>query len=550
MEILSFKNLNFRYSLSPKESLKNVTFSVDKGSFNVLCGPTGSGKSTILRLIKKEIAPKGELTGDISLFGTSQQELEKERSVFGIGYVTQDPDDQFISLDVMHELSFALENRCLPASVIQKRVSEISSFFGIEHLYSKKISEISGGEKQLVNLAAAMVVRPEIMLLDEPCSQLDPIAASSFIQTLRKIKDELGTTIIIAEHRLEELFPIADNIIYTENGSVMASGSPRDIASKLAKTDFFESLPCASKIFFSLGGSGICPMTVNEGSMFLEDYTKKSSLAPAAKRAGTDQKDISVSLKNIYFRYSRDLPDVLLDLSLNIKKGCIHCILGGNGTGKTTLLNIISGISKPYSGKAMINGKPTGSYKDKLYGKTLTVIPQDPKTIFVNDTVSDDLLDTVKAVSPDDRSPVDHVKKIANMTGISHLLERDPYEISGGELQKCAIAKSIISDPEILCFDEPTKGLDAHSKKDLYSLLLSLKDNGKTVIIVTHDLEFAALCADDCSLLFNGCIVANEDPVDFFSSNYYYTTATCRIAHDIVPNAIIYTDIKKDDQKK
>lgn len=533
MEILQIEDLSFRYPKAEKNALSNISFTVNRGEFIVVCGESGCGKTTLLRLLKPETAPAGELSGRAEYLGCDSSET---------GFVMQDPDSQIVTDTVWHELAFGLENLGLPSEVIRRRVAETACYFGIQELFRRKTGELSGGQKQLLNLAAIMAMQPKVLVLDEPTGQLDPIAASEFISTLMKLNRELGLTVILAEHRLEEVFPIADRVLVMEDGKALLFDLPEKIGAELAgigkEHPMLKALPCAARICGAIGYTGDYPLTVRDGREFLASRfgDRKGSLPEKDFVPGGN---VAVELKNVFFRYERSLPDVLRGASARIYAGEIFAILGGNGAGKTTLLNVIGGLLKPYRGRVTVGTRPVGEYRGRsLYRQNLAVLPQDPRAIFVRDTVEADLAEVPEARGVKKSDAQRLAKEISRKLKISHLAGKNPFDLSGGEQQKCALAKVLLTEPQIVLLDEPTKGIDAFAKCELGGILKELKESGVTVIIVTHDTEFAAENADRCAFFFDGELISEDIPQRFFGGNNYYTTAANRISRDICPNAV------------
>lgn len=532
MELLQIQDLSFRYPGAGQAAVEHVSFSVRSGEFVVVCGESGCGKTTLLRLLKPELAPAGELTGSITYAGG-------ERTPSEIGYVLQNPDDQIVTDRVWHELAFGLENLGLPTEVIRRRVGEMASYFGIQGWFRQKTDALSGGQKQILNLAAVMVMQPKVLILDEPTSQLDPIAAADFIATLQKLNRELGLTILLVEHRLEEVFPIADRVLLMDRGRVLLYDTPARIGGALpAGHPMRAALPSAMRIATALGATDRCPLTVREGRDFLEArWGDRRGMLPEEDYRHSDA--VAIEMKGVWFRYERELPDVLRGACLQVYEREICAVLGGNGSGKTTMLNVIAGIGRAYRGKVRIAGKPVGDYRgNSLWRGVLALLPQDPQTVFVHDTVRADLTEILAAhgVPAAEREP--RMLAMAEKLGIASLLDRNPFDLSGGEGQKCALAKVLLTGPRVLLLDEPTKGLDAGAKLSLAAFLAELKAEGMTVLLVTHDVEFAALVADRCALFFDGEILSADTPARFFSGNTFYTTAANRMARSVCPNAV------------
>lgn len=526
MEILKIEDLTFTYPLNDRPAVDGISFTVNEGEFTVVCGATGSGKSTLLRLLKREIMPMGEKSGRICYKNTPIDELSAKESACSIGFVMQKPEGQLVTDKVWHELAFGLENMNLPQDEIARRVAEMASYFGIEHWYDKQVSELSGGQKQLLNLASVMVMNPDILILDEPVAQLDPIAAADFIATLKKLNNDFSLTVVIVEHRLEELIPICDRMIVLEGGKLTENGSPRSVIAKLHdKAELLSAMPAAARLYHAIGGGGECPLTVREGRKMIEQAVP-NHIRTLERLQSCPGERTALEFRDVYFRYEREMPDVLSGLNGKVYEHEIYCVLGGNGAGKSTSLSVAAGILKPYSGSIRVFGKKLQAYKNQsLYRACLAFLPQDVQTVFLKNTVREELEDTDTDAAS---LPFD----------LSALYDRHPYDLSGGEQQLVALAKVLSSKPKLLLMDEPTKGLDAVKKQYFIEILKRLKAKGVTIVIVTHDVEFSAMCADRCALFFKGKIVSEGTPDAFFSENRFYTTAASRMSKGYFDRAV------------
>lgn len=530
MEILAVSGLTFTYPQCSEPAIDNISFSLRRGEFAVLCGATGSGKSTLLRMLKRELTPLGDKKGSIFFDGSELSELSSIRSATAIGFVMQKPEQQTVTDKVWHELAFGLENIGTPPDEISRRIAEMASYFGIGSWFGTDVAELSGGQKQLLNLASILVMQPELLILDEPTAQLDPIAAADFIAALRRLCSDMSITILIAEHRLEDVVPLCDRLLVMDGGRLIADDPPsRVIADLRDRSDIICGMPAASRLYAQLRGEGSCPLTVREGRSFIESsYGNSVSALPVEeyKCGGSTALEFS----GVYFRYSREGKDILDGLSLKIYEREIFCLLGGNGSGKTTFLSAAAGLVKPYSGKIKVFGKKLKDYRNRsLYRECLAMLPQDVQTVFLRNTVREELEECHADIS---QLPYD----------VSPLLDKHPYDLSGGEQQLVALAKVLASKPKLLLLDEPTKGLDAGAKLRIMEILRSLKEQGVTVVIVTHDVEFAALCADRCAMFFGGRIVSSGTPNGFFSKNSFYTTAVSRMTRGYFANAVTVAD--------
>lgn len=541
MEILSIKDLTFSYPNKENFALQNVNLSINSGDFVVVCGQSGSGKTTLLRMLKKEIAPHGEKQGAVYYKGEDVEKLDDKISAQKIGFVFQKPDQQIVTDKVWHELAFGLESLGYDSDYIRLRVGEMANYFGITSLFRKKTTELSGGQKQLMNLASVMAMSPDVIILDEPTSQLDPITANDFITTLKKINDELGLTVIIIEHRLQEVFPIADKVAVMEDGKVICYDTPRNVCEKLSNHPMSQGFPSAVRIWQKSGSKGECPLTVKEGRNFINLNFSERKLPLRNTIPNTE--DI-ITLKDVFFRYEKGGNDILSGTNLSIKKGEHFCILGGNGSGKTTTLKILAGLLKPYRGKVIIdNNKMTKKTTADFNRLGVAMLPQNPESVFLKSRVIEDYTELCKIKGIEKSDYEDKINSVAEKLGIKDLLENHPYDISGGEIQKCALGKVLISEPKMLLLDEPTKGVDAYSKLSLSKILQEIKSDGVTIITVTHDVEFASIVADRCGLFFDGEVLSSLVPQEFFSKNNFYTTASSRISRDKFANAVTVDDV-------
>ena len=521
MACYEIKNLTFSYPEQEKKALDHVNLIVEPGEFIALCGKSGCGKSTLMRQLKTVMAPHGKKSGEIRFFGKPLEEVRFRDQASQIGYVLQNPDNQIVTDKVWHELAFGLESLGTDNHTIRLRVAEMASYFGIQTWFMKNVTELSGGQKQLLNLASIMAMQPSVLLLDEPTSQLDPIAAADFLATIRKINREVGTTVIIIEHRLEDVVPYADRVVVMENGTIIADDAPRDVGSQLKTTnnDMFVAMPSPMQIYAAVDSSLECPLTVREGRSWLSEIFKSKKVK---QRGITDTQELNhhdpiIRLKEVWFRYEKDGNDIVKGVSVDIPKASLFCIVGGNGTGKSTTLKIMSGILRPYRGKVLINGKDIQKYTNRdLFVGNLAVLPQDPQSLFVKKTVELDLWEMMRDKKIPREEQAKQIRDVAELVEITDLLQMHPYDISGGEQQRAALAKVLLLEPKILLLDEPTKGLDNYFKIKLAEILRKLITQGVTVVMVSHDIEFCARYGDSCSMFFDGDIVTTDTPNRFF----------------------------------
>lgn len=635
MAHFEIKDLTFYYPGGSRPALNDINLEIERGSYVTVCGRSGSGKTTLLRHLKSVLAPHGKKTGDILFGGRPLEEAGLREQSSMIGYVMQDPDDQVVTDKVWHELAFGLESLGIDQKTMRLRVAEMASYFGIQGWFHKDVAELSGGQKQLLNLASIMAMQPEVLILDEPTSQLDPIAASDFLNTVRKINLELGTTVIITEHRLEDILHASDMVVVMESGRIAACGGPRTVGQQLYESgsEMFAAMPAPMQIYFgvrsdsardgdvpssgrSSGGSADactgqaaselhalsggsadvdgseCPLTVREGRTWLSREfegreIKFGSLAEAAGSQGADGQTAAaqrrgsgqitadstgqvpadairvgcesvlplehesskpaLEIKEAWFRYEKNAPDVLRGLSIEVPRNELFAIVGGNGTGKSTALRTICGICRPYRGKVLIDGKRFEKYRSgELFHGKLAMLPQDPKSLFVRKTVREELEEMLPGTpsAADARSVKDSaIAGIVQLCDIEDLMDSHPYDLSGGEQQRTALAKVLLTGPEILLLDEPTKGMDSFFKIKFAEILADLKKRGVTTVMVSHDVEFCARYADTVSMMFDGSIITTNTPDRFFSQNSFYTTAANRMSRHIFDDAITDEDV-------
>lgn len=600
-DAVNIVDLEFSYPNASRPSVNGISLSLEKGSFTCICGPSGCGKTTLLRNIKPSITPHGMRRGEIKILGKSVESFEGRpgEEAQTIGYVLQNPENQIVTDKVWHELAFGLENLGLPTETIRLRIAEIASFFGIQSWFDKDVSELSGGQKQLLNLAAVMVMQPEILILDEPTSQLDPIAAVDFLDAVKKINNDIGTTVIITEHRLDNVVSMSDRLIVMDSGKILVNDEPYNAVFRLAEINhpMFLAMPNPAQAYrsalaFLKGEESLVgdvnhlkhmeklessigdvnyinhanraessiddvnhlkhmekpespigdvpdiqkyrmPLNVREGRQWLDCVMNGIPVryARMEKEKAYDTSKIKLSTTDLWFRYEKNGRDIIKGLTLKVYDGEILAIIGGNGTGKTTLLSVLAGMRRAYRGKYKINGNRTA------------LLPQNPQSLFVCDTVKEELLEAFEGTSIQKSEQNIRIQEIAEFLEIDTLMDKHPYDISGGEQQRVALGKVLLLEPDLLLMDEPTKGLDNLLKMKFGELLKRLASNGRTLIFVSHDIEFCSRFANRCIMFFDGGISGEGTPRKLFSGNNFYTTAANRMARSYFVDGILPEDI-------
>lgn len=542
MSLYEIKGLTFAYPdiISERDDiyldpcLNDVNITIEQGEFVVVAGGSGSGKTTLLRQLKPVLTPRGKREGAITFAGQELSQMDEKMQTQKIGFVMQDVDAQLVTDKVWHELAFGLESLGLPTETIRKRVAEMCSFFGLNSIFHKKVNELSGGQKQLVNLASVLALSPDVVILDEPASQLDPMAARDFFRCLERINRELGITIIITEHRLEELWAMCDRFILLDHGMVLYDGTIQEGVHTLYETVPSIELPAACRIALGLQEKEQVPVTVTDGRNWLVRYDREHEQCGEVTTRMYKGEHKIIEIKDVFFRYDRMEHDVLHGLNLSVYEGEILAINGSNGCGKSTLLSLIAGAGIPYRGRIRIEK-----------GKKVGLLPQDPKLLFTASTVRGELgieKNSNGAVAQD-KTGQSSKYRIAELCGLTKLLERHPYDLSGGEQQRLGLARVLIGMPDVILMDEPTKGMDAEFKQTFAEILRKLQMQGCTIVIVSHDIEFCAQTADQVCLIFDGETAVVNGVTEYFTGNEFYTTAAARIARGVVDHAVTVKDV-------
>ena len=465
MPAIEVRGLSFAYPGVDAAVLERLDWSVPQGAFALLVGGTGSGKSTLLSLLKPEIAPAGERTGDARVLGENVADMDVRASAERVGYVFQDPENQIVCETVWHEMAFGLENLGVSRDEMRRRVAETSYFFGLEDWLHRDTDTLSGGRKQLLTLAAVLALRSRVLLLDEPTSQLDPVAEKNFLHALFRVNRELGCTVVVATHQPRPMLEYATCAYRIEDGRV------RDVVDRA-----------------SLGS--------REGLLALDSCRPTQGAATSAAAA----------IREGWFRYDRAGGWVLRGLDVTFSAGAVHAVVGGNGCGKSTMLSVLAKTAKLQRGR-MVRGTASAA-----------LLPQNPKALLVAETVRDELMEWASACGYDEAAAQEQTARL----GLAGLETRHPYDLSGGQRQLLALAKLLLIGPELLLLDEPTKGLDLASRRIIARALRDHANAGGTVVIATHDLDFAEQVSDDVAMMFDGEIACMEPPADFFADNVFY----------------------------
>lgn len=552
--VLSCEHVSFCYPRQTDNAIEDISFSIGEAEFVVLCGQSGCGKTTLLRHFKKNQIPFGTGSGKLFYRGSDLETMDDRESAARIGFVGQNPDTQLVTDKVWHELAFGLENLGVPGEQIRRRTAEIAQYFGMESWFRRPVSELSGGQKQLLNLASVVIMQPDVLLLDEPTAQLDPIGTGRFLDTLRRLNRDLGTAVLLSEQRLEEVVPMADRVLIMHQGHLVADSVPEQCAAKLEayEMDHNEALPIASAMPVAVRVWKAChyrdeagsPVSIRQGKSWLSDRVRKTGQpgdpikstvsdrhpCHTAKRAVSET---ALFVDRLCFGYQKD-QRVLEDFTMRVPKGTLYAVVGGNGSGKSTALKAIMGICKPRRGKVKAAGK-------------IRFLAQNPKSLFTELTAAEELM---AMLLPENGGAglkeADRTQRVGETLSYLELTaqrEQNPMDLSGGQQQRLALGKLLLTEPDILLLDEPTKGLDGAFKEKLAELLKDLCSKGKTVVLVSHDMEFCARYADQCGLLFDGQLISEGETRAFFRENVFYTTAAQRMSRGVCGDCLLAEDI-------
>jgi len=541
VELIKTVDLNFEYALAQHKSLNDISLSVDSSDFITVAGSSGSGKTTLLRQLKPELWPVGKRTGQILFEGQDITKLSASSSAQNIGMVFQNPDDQLVMDNVIQELAFSLENVGIATDDIQKRIAELVSFLGLQDILYEDVQNLSGGQKQLVNLAAVLILRPKLLLLDEPTAQLDPIATKEFVSLLKRIHDELGIAIVMNEHVLDDVLPLSNKLWIVKDGCLAYTGTVSSVLQQLWQDpDLKEFVPDVPYVFLNnhLDVAKQLPLTVVNGRNLFQQQTIKFRQELISHTANEKQSPV-LQTKHVSFEYDKNGYYVLDDVNLSIRENDWLAIIGKNGTGKTTLLKVIMGLLDARRGTVKLLGKSLKSWdKDKdRFHQEVSYLSQTPADYFSYDTVLQEYVERGKQLHLTDPDVAAH-DMLSAMT-ITQIANQNPHDASGGEQQLIALGLLLLSRPKLLLLDEPTKGLDPIRRQSLGKILQRLQaEQQLTIVMVSHDMAFSAKFANQCALLFDGRVVSQDEPHRFFAENFFYTTTVNRLLRYQLPEII------------
>jgi len=554
--VIHLDRVTYTYPDQAKPALADFSLDIHPGEFDLVVGPSGSGKSTFLRSLNG-LVPHfygGQWAGQVDVFGRDPITQGPRGMAHLVGFVFQDPEAQFVVDTVEDELAFSMENFALPQATMRKRVEEVLDQMTIAHLRDRRISTLSGGEKQRVAIAAVLALQPEVLVLDEPTSQLDPQAAEEVLIALRHMNEDLGLTVILSEHRLERVVQYVDRVLYLPSlGAAPVLDEPRAVMSQLPL------VPPLIRLGRSLNWSPL-PLTIKQGRVHARQLagllavksveaggsgdglgadSRRATISPAAPAGGESSPSV-IDVHDLHYAY--DGRAALRGINMQVQPGEFLALMGRNGSGKSTLLKQIVGLIKPDEGKVAVAGLDTRKAALEEIIREVGYVPQHPGALLFQETLQGELEFTRRGHA----MPLDAAadQALLERLNLSHLAQRDPRDLSGGEQQRAALAAILVANPQIILLDEPTRGLDYDQKAALAGMLLGLRRQGATILMATHDVELAAACADRVVLLAEGQVVVDGPARIVMSDSQVFASQINKLFRD--PRFLVVEDVLRE----
>jgi len=526
--IIRTKDLCFKPLGSDDYVLKDVSLELRKGDFALLLGPSGCGKST-LTLCLNGLIPhlsQGEMTGVVEVAGKDTRTHEVHDFSPIIGMVFQNPDDQILSLRVVDEVAFGVENQGLPHDEIVQRVDEFMEVMEISHLKNRLTFAISGGQKQRVSIASNLVMLQEVLILDDPTTDLDPVGKAEIVSTLGRLQREIGKTLLVIEHDLTDLIELANRVIVMEDGRVVHDGSPSEVFSR-SYDDVVRlgvNLPQHVEMVHALSRSGVqvpvLPVVKEEAfAVFKEFVEAHPGLLVEPQRLGPPGGEPVVSVRDLEFSYDPGAP-ILRKLSFDIRRGEFVAIIGANASGKSTLVNNLVGLLRPDGGQIIVNGHDTRETKVADLVSDVGYVFQNPDHQLFANTVEDELRFSLRVRVLSAEEVERRIADTLGIVGLEGLRDRHPFSLSRGQRQNLAVATALIHDPKLILLDEPTTGQDRRNLSGLLGMLSRLNQEGNTTIMITHDMDIVAAYATRVIVMADGQIIFDGHPRDVFYDQF------------------------------
>jgi energy-coupling factor transporter ATP-binding protein EcfA2 len=510
--VIEFRDFSFTYWESARPALSNVSLRIHDAEFVLVAGSSGCGKTSLCRCLNGLIPHfhGGRLSGDVTVAGLDVVSSQPRELAGLVGMVFQDPENQVIAADVERDVAFGLENGGMPVDKISNRVDEVLDLMGISSIRRSPIATLSGGEKQRVAIAAALAVRPRILVLDEPSSELDPEGAAGLLHSLANLRATLGITIVLVEHRLERVVEYVDRVLVMEEGRLVADGAPRSVLDQLESPERGIGLPPVTRLARELRSRGIwegvTPVTVDEArgafAPLLEALARHT-----APRQGRLANGTQVSAQGLWYSYESGTT-ALRDVSLDVPGGQILAIMGRNASGKTTLIKHFNGLFRPCRGTVEVAGADVAGTSVAALSRRVGMVFQNPNDHLFAETVEEEVLFTLRHMGFDETQSLSRLNEVLDLFDLEPYRHLYPRSLSGGERQRVALASVVAVRPQVLILDEPTRGMEYARKHLLLQFLESYADEGNAVILVTHDVETCASHADSVVIMESGIVQA------------------------------------------
>lgn len=549
MPLYKVENLTYYYPEAEKAALNDITLEIEEGEFILVAGGSGSGKSSLARALAGLIPDfyGGRVGGKVYFQGQDIRTMDRGKLAREVGMVFQDPEKQIVQTYVEAEIAFGLENLGLDNEEMQRRVAEVVCFMNLEQIRGAFTVNLSGGQKQKLALASVLAMQPRVLVLDEPTSQLDPVSAEDILNLVKRLNEEMGFTVIIIEQRLERCYHLADRILLMEKGKIACDGSAREVARKTSREDS-PFLPPVARFFAGIEAPSL-PLTVKEGRKLLRSFVNiERALAarPASGKVGGSTADLlargsTICLKNLWFTYPGG-QEVLKDVSLDVREGEFVAVLGENGAGKSTMLRQLTGLLRPDRGSVQVLGKDVGRNGFKEVRRHTAYLSQNPNDYLFQDTVEEELLFTLKNYGLADTSIVD---EMLGRFRLARYRRINPRDLSSGERQRVALASVLVMSPGLIILDEPTRGVDFRLKAELGRFLQQEAEKGRTVIVVTHDVEFAAEYAGRIVMMSSGRVVSDGGKHEVLGKSVFYSPQLGKMCRGICDGVLTFSEARE-----
>ena len=531
--MINIKNLTFKYSNSNKKALDDISLEINDSEFVLITGPSGCGKTSLCRCINSLIPSfhGGQISGSVMVQNIDATVTPTNEIAKKVGMVFQDPENQLVAIDVEREIAFGLENFGFSKTIIAKRIEEVLDTVGINHLRHRQISSLSGGEKQKTAIASVLVLHPEIILLDEPTSELDPKGAEEVIQLVRRLNEDLGLTVILVEHRIDRVLQFIDRLIVMDKSRIIFDDEPQEWINNM-NNSIEIGLPPITRLSKQIREKEYTkiPFSIKQGRQYFSNifkekkWNKISYKKPITNNSG----EYVARINKLWYKYP-DGPTALKDINIEIKSGEFVSLIGRNAAGKTTLAKMLNGLLIPSKGKVMIKGLDTKKVNVENLAKHVGYVFQDPNLHLFADTVEEEITFMMNNLNFSKNNVEKTLNKMLKKFNLEYCKNSYPRSLSSGEKQRIAIASVLSGKPQILILDEPTRGLDYKIKKDLMNYLIDYKKSGGTVILISHDIEIIAEFGERVILMSEGRIIADADKHQILSNSLYFAPQINRL---------------------